>query len=343
MITIKEIAEKAGVSPGTVDRVLHGRGRVSAENVEKVRRIADEYGYVPNQLARRLQRSRHLSFGVLIPDPETEYGYWQQVVDGVEEARKEIETLDADIVYSFFDRRDPDSFRAAAAHMFSRSVSAYIAAPIVADGMREAASAHPEIPYAFIDSSLPDLSPLWDFSQNPVAAGRTGARLMALSGPSLPFVMTMQTHRGAFNGEMRAAAFTAAMERTDSSVRVVNCYAESPDGMRSALLSADLPCDHDFGIFIVSDQASILSSVLEDMGLLSRARIVGFDLSAENRKCLEHGMVFAIIGQRPRAQGHDAVMALFNHFSLSAENAGSLPAPVDIYIKENIPDSDHWL
>ena len=31
MVTIKDIAQEAGVSRGTVDRVLHGRGRVNAE------------------------------------------------------------------------------------------------------------------------------------------------------------------------------------------------------------------------------------------------------------------------------------------------------------------------
>ena len=102
MITIKEIAEKAGVSPGTVDRVLHKRGRVSRKNEENIRRIAEENGYVPNQLARRLQRKGNLVFGVLIPYPNTEYGYWQQVMDGIEEARKEIEVLDASIVYFSF-------------------------------------------------------------------------------------------------------------------------------------------------------------------------------------------------------------------------------------------------
>ena len=45
MITIKEIAAEAGVSLGTVDRVLHNRGRVSQETIALVRRIAEENGY----------------------------------------------------------------------------------------------------------------------------------------------------------------------------------------------------------------------------------------------------------------------------------------------------------
>ena len=37
--TMKEIARLAGVSIGTVDRVLHHRGRVSADNVERINAI----------------------------------------------------------------------------------------------------------------------------------------------------------------------------------------------------------------------------------------------------------------------------------------------------------------
>ena len=77
--------------------------------------------------------------------------------------------------------------------------------------------------------------------------------------------------------------------------------------------------------------------------MLRLCPLVGFDLSAVNREGLLSGKIFAIIGQRPRAQGHDAVMAIYNHFMLSSEQKGNFSAPVDIYIKENIPESEHWL
>ena len=47
MITIKEIAKEAGVSIGTVDRVLHNRGRVSREAQEKVNAVVEKAGYKP--------------------------------------------------------------------------------------------------------------------------------------------------------------------------------------------------------------------------------------------------------------------------------------------------------
>ena len=49
--TIKDIARMAGVSAGTVDRVLHNRGDVSAASREKVQKVLDEIDYHPNMFA----------------------------------------------------------------------------------------------------------------------------------------------------------------------------------------------------------------------------------------------------------------------------------------------------
>ena len=49
--TIKMIAERAGVSIGTVDRVLHDRPYVKAEVRERVLRVMEELDYHPNRMA----------------------------------------------------------------------------------------------------------------------------------------------------------------------------------------------------------------------------------------------------------------------------------------------------
>ena len=55
MATLKDIAKEAGVSAMTVSRVMNGNSRaVSEQTARKVRRIAEELGYVPNSSARAL-------------------------------------------------------------------------------------------------------------------------------------------------------------------------------------------------------------------------------------------------------------------------------------------------
>ena len=53
-IRIKDIAERAGVSVGTVDRVLHNRPNVSKVALEKVNKALEEMDYKPNVYASAL-------------------------------------------------------------------------------------------------------------------------------------------------------------------------------------------------------------------------------------------------------------------------------------------------
>ena len=57
-ITLKEIAEKANVSIGTVDRCLHNRGTISSETAKRIREICREYGYNSNVVGKAMAMRR---------------------------------------------------------------------------------------------------------------------------------------------------------------------------------------------------------------------------------------------------------------------------------------------
>ena len=66
-VTIKMIAEKSGVSRGTVDRVIHNRPSVKPEIRERVQAVIEELNYQPNMTARALAKSNVTkTIGVLI-------------------------------------------------------------------------------------------------------------------------------------------------------------------------------------------------------------------------------------------------------------------------------------
>lgn len=73
MITLKEIAQEAGVSMTTVSNVINGNtGRVSAATIERIQEIIRRSGYVPNQAARSLaQRESHI-VAIIAQCPEGE-------------------------------------------------------------------------------------------------------------------------------------------------------------------------------------------------------------------------------------------------------------------------------
>lgn len=75
-ITLKDIADKAGVSMMTVSNVINGKSsRVSAQTAEKINAIIKEYGYVPNMSARSLTRKNSNIIGVIISVDTREENY----------------------------------------------------------------------------------------------------------------------------------------------------------------------------------------------------------------------------------------------------------------------------
>src|SRR3954470_23130525 len=66
-VTIREIADLAGVSIATVSRVVNGREDVSAETRELVESVVREHGYAANRSARGLSAGRTGFVGVLVP------------------------------------------------------------------------------------------------------------------------------------------------------------------------------------------------------------------------------------------------------------------------------------
>lgn len=67
-VTIKDVAEKAGVAPSTVSRVLSSHPSISDSTKERVRRAMREMGYVPNLHARRLAGRRTNTIGIIMPN-----------------------------------------------------------------------------------------------------------------------------------------------------------------------------------------------------------------------------------------------------------------------------------
>ncbi|MFS8524266.1 MAG: LacI family DNA-binding transcriptional regulator, partial [Limnochordales bacterium] len=64
--TIKDVAERAGVSPSTVSRVIADHPRISRATKERVRAVMRELNYHPNAVARSLVRRRTQTIGVAL-------------------------------------------------------------------------------------------------------------------------------------------------------------------------------------------------------------------------------------------------------------------------------------
>lgn len=88
-ITLQDIADRVGVTRSTVSYAITGRGRVSDSTRQKVLKTADELGYRPNALARRLRGSRTGVVALRLPRRTTAMSYYMEATFGAAEAAEE--------------------------------------------------------------------------------------------------------------------------------------------------------------------------------------------------------------------------------------------------------------
>ncbi|WP_040952649.1 LacI family DNA-binding transcriptional regulator [Gorillibacterium massiliense] len=86
MVTIYDIASKAGVSAMTVSRVINNTGRISEKTRAKVRRVMEDLNYVPNQTARSLVLQETRILFLLITDIANPF--YTTVARGAEDAAR---------------------------------------------------------------------------------------------------------------------------------------------------------------------------------------------------------------------------------------------------------------
>lgn len=89
MVSIADVARRAGVSQTTVSHALSGKRPVSKEAVARVKQAMQELGYVPSRSARSLARGRTQIIGLLIPDIAN--GFFAELAHGVEETAMDNE------------------------------------------------------------------------------------------------------------------------------------------------------------------------------------------------------------------------------------------------------------
>lgn len=82
-ISIKDIAQRAGVAPSTVSRALKNHPRISETMCQHIKTLAAEMGYVPSEAARLLAGHKSPTIGVAIPDFTDPF--YMNIIHGIEE------------------------------------------------------------------------------------------------------------------------------------------------------------------------------------------------------------------------------------------------------------------
>jgi LacI family transcriptional regulator len=104
-VSVRWVAEKAGVSPATVSRVSRGSTQVSPELRERVLRVIEEHGYRPSHLGRALAEKRYGALGLVFPGLSGPY--FSELIQGFES--EVLQTGDSVLLLASHYRADTDA------------------------------------------------------------------------------------------------------------------------------------------------------------------------------------------------------------------------------------------
>lgn len=119
-VTIKEIANICGVSPGTVDRALNGRSGINPKTKVKILEVAKELNYQPDHMARSLAKGKTMTLGVVLFDLYNRS--FSQLMNAIEGRSKEYGYF----VHLVLTDKDPQNEKKLIQHLINRKVDGII-------------------------------------------------------------------------------------------------------------------------------------------------------------------------------------------------------------------------
>lgn len=345
MATVKDIADGAGVSIGTVDRVIHKRGRYSQETARKVREVIEELNYTPNIHARGLKNSKKHSFGVVIPGKDQDGGYWGVVQEGIISASHELESYGGVVNIFPFDHYSSQSFINALNLAISSGAEGLLIAPSGSKNIKIQLEKI-GIPYIFIDSDLPDLKGRRSYiGQDSRQSGILSGKLMSLlllgkmAEAGKISLLIVDPPGDNYHLKSRIEGFCEYINSSIPDVRLTTVKEVSDDRKSVyACMEKSWSEGHKIdGIFVANSSVYYVASFLEIKGddYIS-IPLIGYDLIPGKEDAIENGVIDFILTQQPQAQGYRGIMMLYDDIVLKKEIEKEVITPLNIITKENL-------
>lgn len=315
-VTIKQIAEQAGVSRGTVDRVLNHRGKVRPEVEDRVRRIARELGYRPNILGRALGMNRnHVKIGVIAQAADTPF--IKAVLRGVGKAAREAETYGAEVLVKEISGISAQKTLEAMEEMREQGAKAIAMMPVEDDRVRQRINRFVreyEIPVVTFNSDLEGTGRLCFVGQHALRCGQTAAGLMGEffreRGGKIAVISGFASNTSLSN---RVRGFRQVMEEQFPDIQLLDtAYCEENEEKARILTQAILKENPDLGgIYMTCFGEEGVCSALREQGRDQTLIMVASDLMGKNYERLREGVINLLIGQEAQEQGYEPVMILY--------------------------------
>lgn len=330
--TIKDISRLTNFSRGTIDKVLHNRGGVSQETIDKVQRIIEQVGYTPNPIAKSLKNHKSLTLSVLMPEHEAG-GYWSSCAAGIKRAQTDVLAFGGHIQYHYY-QRTIANYRQHLESILAAPPDALLIAPIDYPDVRPLYHALGEtgILFAFINSKIEN-TPFRSFvGQNYVSSGRLAAQMMQLL--SLPNPRLLILHQAE---ELELSSHLFEKEngfRTYFQEKEASLHIRSHTFTRTNSAQA-MPFDlNDFdGLYLTTSTAY---EAIAARPLRPDTKIIGYDLTPASIQGLKAGKITLLLHQNPGRQAYWATKFLLDHLVFQTPIPAQKYLPIEIVAAENL-------
>ena len=341
-IRIKDIAQKAGVSAGTVDRVIHGRAGVSEASRLKVESILKQMNYQPNVYASALAANKQYTFICILPE-HSEDDYWVKVEQGMKEAAKAFSDFNVSLRTVYYDQYEPGAFTTVGLTISKEKPDGVIISPKsesetthVVEKLEEAG-----VPYICIDSTLPSLSPLSFFGQHSYQSGHFAARILNLLTDQhkeiVIFRLVYEGRAGSNQQQERENGFRESILHFHPEIQLLelNLYAKQPEA-NERLMNEFFQQHPKVNCGITFNSRAYLIGEYMQRNHKEQFHLLGYDLVPRNISCLRAGTIDFIIAQQPYVQGYGSVETLCNHLILKKKVKPLHYMPITLISIENL-------
>lgn len=334
---IVDIAEQAGLSPATVDRVLHGRTGASPRAVRAVEQAVAELDRQANSL--RLG-ARPLVLDVVMQAPDRFSGEVRTALES------ELSGLRPAAVRARFHLRESGSVEDVVATLDGigrRGWTSHGVLLKVPDDPRVAVAidglAARGIPAVTLVTDVHGSRRIAYAGPDHVSAGRTAAHLVHRWGARDLGMVLVTLSSASFLGERaRVEAFVQQMAREAPGVVVRRVAdADGLDASTAAVVDAELGAvDTSIGVYSVGGANRAILATLRAKGVPPSV-FVGHDLDTDNLELLRTGAIDLVLHHDLREDARAAIRAVLQHHRLMPGAPTTLPSGVQVVTRHNIP------
>lgn len=338
-ITIIDVAKKAGVSKGTVDRVLHNRGEVSRKSAVKVRKAIEDLGYEPNLYASLLATKKNRTIACILPT-YAPGEYWSKIYKGFVEGSENVSSLNINTTEFYYDQYSQESFIETTHKLLESHPDGVVIPPLFKnDTMTFVSQLHAmDIPYIYVDTKLEDPNYFAYFGMPMYKSGYLCAHLLThrCRPEDVRKVAVIRIRRDkSRQSDPTVTRRTGFIDYFESNYPECELHSVFIDPSDPESITKDLDAffsSHGEFRFIVmfNSRIHLISRYLEQHPVKDRY-VIGFDDLDENLEALRNGSVDMLITQHTELQSRRAVNTLADYIIMHRQ-----PANRDCYMHMDI-------